>query len=173
MTIDHVAVRNLRKGPTVLDNPEDSRKYYQWGGANSPDGSDILRIPSSLTTTNQFLAARNVGIFEIVPDEVAQTDYARRTEARISEEEAKRKTVKDSIDTSAARTIEADTCIGPDARGSGVCGQRVVVNPDLPPLCTKHKSLQSQYVQEENWDNKNKVVTWHRVSLDRAVRQTQ
>lgn len=167
MNLDRVAVRNMRKGPTVLDNPEDSRKYYSWGGHGSIDGSDVVMLPSELVKSSQFEKAQRLGVFQIVKEEEARIELDLQTRTHLDKETAKEEKAKASIDHNANRSIASESCIAPDARGSGKCGQAVIVTKDIPPLCTKHASLQSQYTQTESWENDQKVVTWTRVTIER------
>lgn len=170
MNLDRVPVRNLRKGPAVLDNPDDSRKYYSWGGHGSLDGSDVVLLPADMIHSSQFEKAKRLGVFEILEKEVAQIDLDKQTESQLAQEANKDQATRSVIDYAANRSINTTTCIAPDARGTGNCDQQVVyteANNGAPPLCTKHANLQSQYTQIESWENDKKVVAWKRVVLER------
>lgn len=168
MKLDNtVVVRNLRTGPTVLDNPDDPRKYFSWGGRGSTDGSDVVTLPYEMTLSNQFKNAERVGVFEIVTEESAQADLDRQVQFQRDREAAKAAKDRASIDHSANRSIQSEKCIGPDARNNGTCGQPVIASPDAPPLCTKHRGLASQYTQTESWENEDKVIKWSRVTIER------
>lgn len=170
MNLDRVPVRNLRKGPAVLDNPDDSRKYYSWGGKGSLDGSDVVLLPADMINSSQFEKAMRLGVFEIVEKEAAQVDLDKQAESQLAQEASKDQTTRSAIDHTANRSINTTACIAPDARGTGHCDQQVVhteANNGAPPLCTKHANLQSQYTQIESWENDEKVVTWKRVVIER------
>lgn len=170
MNLDRVPVRNMRKGPAVLDNPEDSRKYYSWGRSGSPDGSDVVMIPSDIINSDQFDKALRLGIFEIVEKQSAQISLDKQAETRAEQEQEKDQAARSVIDHNSNRSIKTTPCIAPDARGTGTCGQEVVhteANHGAPPLCTQHTSLHSQFTQIESWENDQKVVTWKRVVLER------
>lgn len=163
-----VVVRNLRPGPAVLDNPDDARKYYSWGGSGAPDGSDVIRIPFDVAQSHEFLNAERLGVFKIVDAASAQADLDRQVQVKKDAREAKVIDAREAIDPSGNRNINSTSCVGPDARGnSDKCGQQVIVRPDVAPLCTKHAGLASQYTQTETWENEQKVVKWSRAVLER------
>lgn len=162
-----VMVRNLRRGPTVFDNPEDSRKYFVWGGKDSPDGSDVKPIDAKIANTPEFTAAINRGIFEVIDTHTAQESLAQQLAEYEKRRNAKEEKTSEAIDRDSNRSIDSGTCLGPADRGNGNCGQIVPVSEDEPPLCTKHKHLAPQFVSSEEWVDSRKVVSWSRVSIDR------
>lgn len=65
-------VRNNLPGPTVLD--EEGHEMFQWKGLGSPDGGDVLPMPSDLADSYNFQRARMLGIIDVIeaPDDVQE-----------------------------------------------------------------------------------------------------
>jgi len=65
-------VRNNLPGPAVLD--EEGHEMFQWAGLGSPDGGDVLPIPSDLAESYNFQRARMLGIIDVIeaPEDIQQ-----------------------------------------------------------------------------------------------------
>jgi len=149
-----VAVRNLKTGPTVFSILEGDLKGTQieWKGKGDPAGEDIQEIPDILLEDIRFRRAMQRGILEQVTREEAAQAILQQGESARSQQEEWAATAAGSIDQQANNDMVTLSCIGPNGRGSGLCGAPVAVREirqdEAPPLCSPHAHLATEFVQE-------------------------
>lgn len=170
-------VRNLSDGPTVFSVLKDG-VAIEWQGKDNPDGEDLQQVPDALVENVDFLKAvqRGVLVVEDAPDALKEM-LAKQTDAFERRTSKAAQASRDAIDPAAHNDIVSTECIGPNNRGSGLCGAPVPVREktknERPPLCERHRQLEGQYVPEETdqmVDGKA-VMRWVRVGVDAHDRQ--
>lgn len=113
-------VRNNLPGPTVLD--EEGHEMFQWKGLGSPDGGDVLPMPSDLAESYNFQRARMLGIIDVIeaPDDVQlELDRSRDAWQRQMERKAQLSTASlgqlPAEEGSVAREFTADKVVKPQS----------------------------------------------------------
>ena len=147
-------VRNTEANATVFSKRGTS---IVWAPSGDPMGGDLQRVPDDLQDDVDFLNSVERGLLVIesasnpeVLDKIAaqsQVFQARRAQATSS--------VEASLDRRQDRDITQVSCIGPALNGrGGECGapvlQRAAAVGEIPPLCSRHESLASQFYLAES-----------------------
>lgn len=152
-----VLVRNTESGRTVFSDPV-KKISVEWAGAGDPNGEDLQQVPDEIVTGSAaFIKTLQRGI--LVVEEASEETKAvldKQTSSFRARQEQAAQVASSTMDQQARNDLISVDCIGPNARGTGSCGDPVPVREkDLdakPPLCPKHKSLEPQYVVEETED---------------------
>jgi hypothetical protein len=172
-------VRNKQAGPTVFtDKPSETE--VRWEGADDVAGGDIMQVPASLAENLNFTRALRLGILEVVQaDDETQELLDRQTAAWNARQTRDAEAVQESIDPSAQQDYIELSCIGPNNRGNGECGQPVVVKEshkdEKAPLCPQHEHLSNQYVvtATDKLVEGKAQVKWQHMPTTAAERQSQ
>lgn len=176
-----VVARNLMDGVTVLSSDIKGSTAVEFGAKDDPNGDDIQYIPEEVLNTPAFKRALARGVLGLIEDqsdpEVTEA-LAKQVAAFQRRQRGAEDQIQDTIDRPTNRDSISLFCVGPDNRGTGTCGEPVVVaankrKDDAPPLCHRHKNLASQYVPQhivskDNPDGETKVE-WVRLTLGAPV----
>ena len=130
-----------------------------WDASGDPSGGDVQEVSDDFAQHADFLKSVSRGVLEVIDadDPEVLTRLRRKTAQHIDEKyaDAEGRTADDalkSFDRVPDRSIVSMTCVGPDQRGSGVCGTVVMVAPAFaqkyPPLCPPHGPLQPEFVRD-------------------------
>lgn len=171
-----ILIRNTKPGPTVFTDAK-SGAEITWGGANDAMGDDVQAVDADLLKNTEFLRSLSRGTFEVesAPDDVLaaleghlNSPALRRQAANwAAKQETEKTTSIEKIEHKDKNDIVSVTCVGPNTRGDGTCGEQIAVREsaknDKAPLCPTHAQLAPQYVITEDGN-------WVRVGL--AERQT-
>lgn len=175
-----VLARNTQPGPLVLQPTEGSNEYVVWQGVGDPDGGDVQLISAEAVATVPFQRAVARQLLTIEGDETPALDPAVQAyldrQAAIAEAAHARAEaeINDKIDHPDKRELHGLGCVGPDARGTGTCGNLVSVPGKdknlVPPLCSQHKHLAIEYVAEviadnDKVDDKPETTRWVRSTM--------
>jgi|SRR5665213_99000 len=170
-----ILIRNTKLGPTVFTDAK-SGAEITWGGANDTMGEDVQAVDADLLKNTEFLRSLSRGTFVVegAPDEVLEalaghldSPALRRQAANwAAKQEQEKNTSIELVDHKAKNDIVSVSCIGPNTRGDGECGDSIAVRENAKnekaPLCPTHAQLAPQYVLTEDGG-------WVRVGL--AARQ--
>lgn len=176
MPVGSIVAHNLMDTVTVLASDVKGTHSVEWAANGDPSGDDVQYIPEAVLESVAFKRALARGVVELMEDESdpevvralsLQVDAFRRRQAGARED------VQATIDRPTSRDHVSTWCVGPDNRGTGMCGEAVAISEkllrDIPPLCTRHQNLTSQFVPEqETVQRDGKVIQetrWVRVSL--------
>lgn len=165
-------VRNTEKGPTILSLDPKGSSFVEWQGSGDMNGADVQIVPDEYRQNVAFLRAVQRGILVIenaddnpdVLDAIGKQNAAweARRQRAASEAEA-------SIDQQANNDIVTLPCVGPNARGQGICGTDVPVRDiqkdQKPPLCSNHSDLAPQFIPEESMVNGKSQRIWTRMTM--------
>jgi hypothetical protein len=176
-----VVARNLMDGVTVLSSDIKGTTAVEFGAKDDPNGDDIQYIPEEVLNTPAFkraLARGVLGLIEDQSDPEVTDALAKQVAAFQRRQRGAEDQVQETIDRPTNRDAVSLFCVGPDNRGTGTCGEPVVVpankkQDDEPPLCHRHRNLAAQYVPQhivsrEAPDGETKVE-WARVTLGAPV----
>jgi hypothetical protein len=171
-----ILIRNTKPGPTVFTDAK-SGAEITWGGANDAMGDDVQAVDADLLKNTEFLRSLSRGTFEVesAPADVLEalqghldSPALRRQAANwAAKQDAEKNTSIEKIEHKDKNDIVSISCVGPNTRGDGECGEQIAVREsaknDKAPLCPTHSQLAPQYVLTEDGG-------WVRVGL--AARQT-
>jgi hypothetical protein len=154
-----VLCRNRMSGPTVIASDPKSTHEVIFGGANSPDGSDVQPIPEELLRTPQFAKALKLGVLAVEEGEdnafVANALKA-QSDAFWKRNEAEKLTAMESLETPRDDDLVAVQCIGPGTRADTRCDNTIPVRArekdNKPPLCDQHAGLVDRCVRRGTGD---------------------
>lgn len=170
-------VRNTTSGPLVFSVPKEGIAL-EWQAHGDPTGEDFQQVPDELIKNVNFLKNIQRGTLEVVEaDDETMAALAKQATAFQSRAQVAHQAAVDAIDQKADNDLVTVPCIGPSGRGTGECGEPVPVREktkyDHPPLCSRHKSLESQYVMSEGETlvEGKAEKHWHRAGV--SGRETQ
>lgn len=176
--LDPVYVQNNQAGPTVLASDPKGTMVVEWAGKGDPTGNDIQPIPEEMLNLPAFTRARARGILTIVEDmsdPIAVEALEKQTaswQARMSNAQAQ---AAASLDQVANNDLLQMECVGPNARGGGLCGNPVAVRERdqyaKPILCDLHKDLAPEFVPEQVQEGDHTVTKWVRFAMNPLERQ--
>jgi len=168
-----VLTKNQQPGPTVFrDKARDI--LVEWERSGDEMGGDYQHIPNELLENPQFLKAVKQGLVTIedASDEIDAALAKSGTKFAVREAAA-REQVAASLSEEENKDLVAEPCIGPGSK-SGSCDVAVPVKVQergsVPPLCSTHASLRSQFVLTHTDDlnaDGEPVTKWVRVAIDR------
>lgn len=174
MPVGSVVAQNFMDGITVLSSDVKGSVSVEFGAKGDPEGNDIQYVPSEVVESPAFkrcLARGVLGLIEDDSDPEVVEALGRQVEAFQRRQRGAQADVEATIEKPTSRDSISVFCVGPDSRGTGICGEPVAVpeakKDQEPPLCTRHKALAAQYVPEHiiSQDGAEKRVVWNRVTL--------
>lgn len=176
-----VVARNFMDGVTVLSSDIKGSVAVEFGAKNDPNGDDIQYIPEEILNTPAFKRALARGVLGVIEDQ-SDPDVTEALAKQVAAFQKRQRGAEDQVQETIDRPTNRDSislfCVGPDSRGTGKCGEPVVVAAnkkadDEPPLCPRHKHLATQYVPQhvipKDDPTGEKRVEWARVSLGAPV----
>ncbi len=172
-----IPVRNCEAGPTVFSDTTKNVKI-EWERAGDPNGNDIQIVADDVFEMTTFQRALRKGIFQQETDEsLAEAAFDQQTAQYRNRESEASSAASLSIDQAPKNDIVQAECIGPNARGTGLCGTPVTVREgkrnEIPPLCDLHKKFAPEFIPSETGEVKDgkPVVKWTRSVME--PRETQ
>jgi hypothetical protein len=165
-----VVARNLQDSITVLASDIKGTHSVEWAAAGDPSGDDIQYIPEEVLESVAFKRALARGVVKLMEDasdpEVVEA-LDKQVAAFKRRQEGAREEAAKLIERPTSRDHVSTWCVGPDNRGTGVCGEAVAISEkslkDTPPLCSRHIGLANLYVPEDET----------RIEGDKVVRETK
>ncbi len=173
-----VYVQNNQPGPTVLASDPKGTMVVEWAGKGDPTGNDIQPIPEEMLNLPSFTRARARGILTIVED-MSDPEAVAALEKQTASWQARTQQAAaaavSSIDQASNNDIIQVSCIGPNSRGQGFCGEPVAVREReqyaKPMLCDLHKDLAPEFVPESVQEGDISHTKWVRFAMN--PRETQ
>jgi hypothetical protein len=174
-----VVARNFMDGVTILSSDVKGSVAVEFGAANDPNGDDIQYMPEEIVNSPAFKRALARGVLGLIEDE-SDAEVINALGKQVEAFQRRQRGAENQIQATIDRPDNNDSvalfCVGPDSRGSGKCGESVIVRDtkkkdDAPPLCDRHKALAAQYVPEHIIPKPGepgageKRVVWNRVTL--------
>lgn len=168
-----VMARNLMDGPTVISSDPRGSQYVEWQGSNDPGGGDVQLVPEEIVSSVPFVRAIQRGIL-VIENPEDNPDLLERIDKQNAAFRNRLTDAREKLDATIERPQNRDMvtlpCVGPSAKGDGICGEYVTVRElnknDKPPLCNRHTHLAQEYVPTEEAPTK-----WSRVQLGERERQ--
>lgn len=174
-----VPVRNMEAGPSVFSDTT-KNIAIEWERAGDPNGGDVQIVSDDILQMPSFQRALQKGIFKQEDDKsLAQLAIDQQTASFRKREEDARQAANMSIDQASNNDLIQTECIGPNNRGTGLCGNPVPIREskrnEAPPLCSQHTNLASEFVPTESEELRDgkPVVTWSRSGLAPRIHQNQ
>ena len=167
-----VYVQNNMPGPTTMSSDPKGTLVVDWAGKGDPTGNDIQPIPAEMLNLPQFTRALQRKVLSLVEDmsdpamvealQKQSDSWAARTSAAAA-------SAVSSIEHVASNDFIQLDCIGPNARGAGLCGNPVSVRErqkeTAPALCEIHKDLAPEYVPETRFEGDETHTRWIRTVM--------
>lgn len=174
---EQVIAQNTKTQVVVLSSDPKGSEYVEWQPAGDPSGGDIQIIPESVARSAAFTKLVSRGIVTLVSagdDYLAAMDKQRAAfEARNSGAAAK---AQEAIVPEEHKDLLSIPCIGPNDRGTGVCGNPVPVREktkdETPALCPTHQHLAAQYIAHQEQEGTKIVTKWTRATVTAREHQT-
>lgn len=173
-----VYVQNNMAGPTVLASDPKGTTVVEWAGKGDPTGNDIQPIPEEMLALPAFtraLSRKVLTLLEDASDPEAVAALKKQTESWQARTQQAAAAAISSIDQASNNDIIQVSCIGPNSRGQGLCGEPVAVREKeqyaKPILCEMHKDLAPEFVPESVQDGDTAHTRWIRTVMN--PRETQ
>ncbi len=170
MPVGTIVARNLMDGVTVLASDVKGTHSVEWAAYKDPTGDDIQFIPEEVMNSVAFKKALARGVVELLDEESdpeVVAALAKQVESFKRRQDGAKEEAVASIDRPTTRDSVSSFCVGPDNRGTGLCGEAVAISEkllkDTPPLCTRHTNLANQYVPEVDTTGEDAKTRWVRV----------
>lgn len=166
--------RNTLDTHLVLTLEEGSASHLYWGPSGDPEGADVQIVGEDAASAAQFqrLVASGAVVVEgqdFEMDQAVAAHMTRQNELAAAARAKAAAAVEATVIRESDKDLLGETCIGPNSRGNGHCGDPVAVAANergkVPPLCTRHKSLALQYVAVEVPDGDKSTTRWSHVTL--------
>lgn len=143
-----VLCQNKMAGPTVIAASPKSDHEVIFGGAGSPDGSDVQPIPAELLRTPAFAKAIKLGVLAVVQGEdnpAVAAALQNQSDAFWKRAEDDKREALSKLEAPAEDDLVGVQCIGPGTRPGAQCEKLVPVRArernSRPPLCDVHAHL--------------------------------
>jgi hypothetical protein len=173
-----VYVQNNQDGPTVLASDPKGTIVVEWAGKGDPTGNDIQPIPEEMLSLPSFTRALSRGVLTLLKDEsdpVAVAALEKQTASWQARTQQAAANAVSAIDQASNNDIIQVSCIGPNSRGQGLCGEPVAVREKeqyaKPTLCDLHKDLAPEFVPESVQEGDTSHTRWIRTVMN--PRETQ
>jgi hypothetical protein len=171
-------VRNHQAGPTTFSDDSTGQKPIVWQGSGDPNRQDVKPVPPAFLESVAFQEALECGIFSIVESDHDSAAIRAAHRAQFQAAQLRQQSVSEALEERPDNDILVLDCIGPEGKSGKVCGVQVTVKSSdqgtVPPLCTKHSYLKSQFVPMET----DRVVagrpevTWTRPRMGQPMKSS-
>lgn len=171
MPVGTVVAQNFQDGITVLSSDIKGTESIEFGAKGDPNGDDIQYVPEGVLASVAFRRALARGVIGLIEDD-SDPDVLDALNKQVAAFQRRQRGAQEDIQATIDRPTSRDSvsvfCVGPDSRGTGTCGEPLVV-PEakvdaVVPLCSRHKALAAQYVPEHQVEG-DKTVVWRRVTM--------
>jgi hypothetical protein len=163
-------------GITVLSADARGTVSVEFGANGDRNGDDIQFIPEEVLNSPAFKRNLARGVIRVIEDESdpeVVSALAKQVEAFQRRQRGAQEEIQATIDKAEDNDVVALFCVGPDNRGTGKCGEAVLVKStakdNAPPLCGQHKHLAPQYIPEHivpgPGEPGERRIEWTRVTL--------
>lgn len=149
-----------------VDGAEEESEF---GPAGSPNGSDVMELPSVYLKNAQFRKQLKLGIFKIVDADDPNVVSAFENQQKAWEAQQQAKAESDKyIDAQQPRAFSGVQCLAQEGRNQ--CSEFAIYaqnTRERPPLCQKHSHLSGQFTPEETgtFTDGKPDIRWNRVSI--------
>lgn len=149
-----LTVQNMEGNRTMFVTKE--KETVTWERSGDPMGEDIQQVSDEIAQDRDFIKACARGVLRVVPDDDGDSEAQERLAAQIAKYATSRQDSQAEIlgrmDRPQDRSISSYECIAPLGRNQ-TCAQAVMMRlndaKEIPPLCSRHKALQSNFVASD------------------------